>query len=609
MKEHTPAEFLKLKMLTDVTLSPDAGKIAFISAKSKKDFKEQMESRVVIKDLKSGSEEALTAEGLSCSSLTFSPDGTRVAFIVSEKEKNYVEILNVHTMDFEKSCVEGKLSKVSWISDYSLAILVEDHHPEEKKKKKTGDDGYFFEEDHKFLSLWIYNPGAGFRRITSGIQVWDFSVREDKAVAITSAFPYNWSWYRAQISIIDLDSGKSSMIYEPEKRQLSSPAFSGDGKTAYFIESLMSDNGVESGDIISIDIETSRSKNLTENMEKSYNCFIPQPDGTIYALSQSMGTFELQELDKGEAIWSSFGAVTPIFSPKFSHSNGRFALAFTSRDQRQEVLLIEGKGKARVVTDQNSGIADLKSYPSKPVKWKSEDGLEIHGLFRQAAENAPLVVVVHGGPTESSVESFIDLSTILMGEGFSVFLPNYRGSTGKGRKYAELNRGDMGGMDFVDIMTGLDHIIKTERVNSDQVYITGGSYGGFMSAWAITQTDRFKASVSLFGISDWISFHGVSSLADWDAVHYDQDPYEFDRFLKFSPIRYLDNVKTPILLMHGIEDPYVPVGQYYQFYRALKDKGKEARLLLFPREGHGFNEIKHFFMYITEMVKYFREHP
>ena len=128
-----------------------------------------------------------------------------------------------------------------------------------------------------------------------------------------------------------------------------------------------------------------------------------------------------------------------------------------------------------------------------------------------------------------------------------------------------------------------------------------------MSAWAITQTNFFKGAVSLFGISDWISFHGVSNLPTWDRIHYNEDPYKFDRFIKFSPLRYVDNVKTPVLLAHGIEDPYVPVGQYYQFYRALKEKGKDVRLLLFPREGHGFKERKHQEQFYSEVFKWLED--
>lgn len=608
MRDHSVEDFLRMKTISNVTLSQDGAKLAYIVSNTYKEYREQIENRIVLRDLVKESEETITGDCQSASSASFSPDGKKLAYICSEKDVNSVELVDLESLSRERSMVRGKLSGLKWQDSTSMILLVEDHHPEEKNKKKTGDDGYFFEEDHKFQSLWKYTPGSGMKRITSGFQVWDFSANSNNIVAITSDFPYNWSWYRSSISLIDIENGERSEMYVPEKRQLSSPAFSGDGKRVYFMESLMSDNGVESGDIISCDLSSGEWTNLTEDQDRTFSCFVEDEKGELYTLSNRMGTFGIHRVDGSGSVWSSYGSVVPAFSPKFSYGGGRFALGFTSRDQPQEVFIINEKGKSDTVSSVNSELSDLKSYSSTPVKWNSEDGMEIYGLFRDAGKNSPLVVIVHGGPTHSNTEAFMDLSTLLLGAGFSVFLPNYRGSTGMGRKYAELNRGDMGGMDFTDIMTGLDHIIKTNAVDRDRIYITGGSYGGFMSAWAITQTSRFKAAVSLFGISDWVSFHGVSSLADWDSMHYDQDPYEFDRFQKFSAIRYIDNVKTPVLLMHGIEDPYVPVGQYYQFYRALKDKKKEARLLLFPREGHGFREKHHFVQYITEMIDYFKDH-
>ncbi len=605
MKEHTVEDLFKIKILTEVTLSPNSKHLVYVSANYHKEYKGIIESQIILQDLGSGNEEVLSEEGCSVSSPSFSPDSSRVSFISSEKKGNYLTIHDIPTGSSEQIREKGKLVAAKWKDDGSLVLLREDYDKDFEKKKKNGDDGYFFEENHKFQSLWNYIPGRGMSRITSGVQIWDFALEGERAVAITSDFPYNWSWYNGRVSLIDMKSGKLEAVYVPEKRQLSHPRITPEEKKVLFIESLMSDNGVESGDIISLDLKTKETMNLTGQLEKSFSCFDSVPGGNIFALANNMGTFEIISIPDGKVLWSRHGTVTPAFSPKFSRTGETFALAFTSRDNPMEVLLIEKEGKDRKITDRNEHLKELKKYDSKLVKWKSTDGLEIYGIYRSAGKGRPLVVNVHGGPTSSSTEQYIDLNTLFLGQGFSVFMPNYRGSTGKGRKYAEMNRGDMGGMDFSDIMSGLEHLIQTEDIDKKRLYITGGSYGGFMSAWAITQTDKFKASVSLFGISDWISFHGVSSLADWDSIHYDQDPYKLDRFVKFSPIRYLDQVKTPILMMHGIEDPYVPVGQYLQFYRALKDKKKEARLLLFPREGHGFREKKHVETYLAEAVKYF----
>lgn len=608
MKDHSVADFYRLQMLSGVTLSPDSAYLAFVSSNTYREIKGIIENKIVLKKLSDGTEKVVSEDHRSSSSPSFSPDSSRLAFTSSDKDSHYIVIVDTATGNCESSSVHGKPSIVRWKDNDTMIALIEDYHEDEKVREKDGNDGFFFEENHKFQSLWEYTPGRGMKRITSGYQIWDFSLNGNKAVAIVSELPYDWSWYEATIAAIDLGNGKAKTIYTPEKRQLSSPTLSGDGSRVYFIESLMSDNGVESGDILVCDYDGSNVSNLTANQEKTFTCLSESSDGQIYVLANNMGTFEIQTVGGDKVVWSSYGTVVPVFSPKFSHESDRFAFAFTSKNQRQEVFLLDMNGKATQVTKINEPLSDLRSYDSESVTWKSKDGLEIYGLYRHARDGAPLVVVVHGGPTSSSVESFIDLSTLLQSSGYSVFLPNYRGSTGKGRKYAELNRGDMGGMDFTDIMEGLDYILENKKVDRNRVYITGGSYGGFMSAWAVTQTDRFTASVSLFGISDWISFHGVSSLAVWDSIHYDQDPYLFDRFVKFSAMRHLDNVKTPILLMHGIEDPYVPVGQYHQLYRALKEKGKETRLLLFPREGHGFREKKHFEMYIDEMVKWFRDH-
>jgi Dipeptidyl aminopeptidases/acylaminoacyl-peptidases len=217
-------------------------------------------------------------------------------------------------------------------------------------------------------------------------------------------------------------------------------------------------------------------------------------------------------------------------------------------------------------------------------------------------------VYIHGGPTSFSYPAFIDRTTLYLGAGFSVFLPNYRGSIGRGREYAESNRGDMGGMDFEDVISGIDSLRKQGKINTDRIYITGGSYGGYMSALAIMKTDIFKASVSLYGISDWVSFHGVSNLYNWDRIHLNEDPYKYNKYDKFSAIRMDHDVKTPILLMHGVEDPYVPIGQYYEFYRFLKEHGKMVKLLVYPREGHGFTEKEHMITQYKETIEFFNKY-
>ena len=151
------------------------------------------------------------------------------------------------------------------------------------------------------------------------------------------------------------------------------------------------------------------------------------------------------------------------------------------------------------------------------------------------------------------------------------------------------------GEDFQDMLAGLDHLVETGIADPERLGICGWSYGGFTAAWAVTQTDRFKAAIMGAGIADWRAFHGRSYLHVWDAIHYDDsDPYDLDSaHAAFSPINFVKNVQTPTLILHGEQDWDVPVEQGYQFFRALKDQGVDTRLVVYPREPHGVEEYGH----------------
>jgi prolyl oligopeptidase len=609
LREHTIEDYLNSKSASDVDFSRDGSRITFTVSGVFKNFKEEAISEVAVISRKDSKQRSFSQQGWSNYAPKFSPSGNRLAYL-SRKEEEYR--LFIHDFDRDSGqeiVVEGAAESLQWKDEESLIILIKDKDPFNEEKKK-GDDGFFFEENPRYDSLWRYEIGSGFQRITSGVQVWEFDVNGDIAASVTSPLPYEWSWYEAVVSKVDLKNGVVKKIYSKKDRQVAKPRLSPDNKRIVFLESLWSDRGVNSGDIISTDIKTLSSRNLTDGEKESYSEVQWKNEEEFYALSNMEGTFSINLFSEGDrrVIWSKYGSVYRPWSPSFSISGNMAVVSFESSVQPDELFIIDMESKKeRVITSINRQLEGCKTYDSEKITWKSSDGLEIFGIFRSAGKNAPLMVMVHGGPTGASVDSFIGMQSLFLSHGYSVFLPNYRGSVGKGRKYAEMNLGDMGGMDLQDILTGTEYLIRKKGIDRGKIFITGGSYGGFMSAWAITQTDMFKGAVSLFGISDWISFHGVSNLPTWDRIHYNEDPYKFNKFLKFSPIWYADRVRTPVLLAHGIEDPYVPVGQYYQFYRALKDKGKDVRFLLFPREGHGFREKKHIEKFYSEVFAWLRK--
>ena len=608
-REHTIEDFQKLWTVAYLSSDGDSDRFTAAISRTTHEKKQPTEETVMV----------CSADGKVISKFgekntrNFCPvlnsDGTKVAFLQKTSQENSLVISDLAEKITEKIRLEGEGQQVKWSGESVLLIMEDPVDHKLKERNEEGMDGRFFEEEDRFTSLYQYLPGRGIKRLTSNLQVWEFGSNSGQVVMVASEKPHERYWFRAKLFGLELGKDKVDLLYDPAWRSLATPNVSPDGKKVLFMESLRSDRGLTAGDLLLYDFSNKKVSNLTKGEKFSTMNSVWTEKGGISAVWLKQGHFGISRRDgQWNNIWEAEGTVLPAFSSQVAYRHGTYYIGFTDRSSPPEIYAItEGSGPKKI-SDFNSGLSDLVSYPSEIVKWKSEDGTEIHGILRSLGPDRPLVVDVHGGPTAASTVSFLDRGTLLLVNGFSVFYPNYRGSTGHGRDYAEANRGDLGGKDFLDIMDGIEFLKKSGKLATDNIFITGGSYGGFMTSWAVTQTDMFKAAVGLFGISDWYSFHGTSNLSDWDQIHYDDDPYSGKLYRKFSPMEHIRNVNTPILLMHGANDPYVPVGQYYQFYRGLNDLGKTVRLLVFPREGHGFSEKKHFEQYQEEMIKWFRKY-
>lgn len=611
VRDHTIEDYLASRSLFGVEASDDGSMVMCISSSVFKEKKKPMDSQVVLFDSLSGN---ITGrfhyDGERITVARFSPDSKRVAFLSFSADRHWITISSISGGGSEKIALDSDAHDIHWMNDGSLLLLMTDpESPEAKARMEKGDDGFYFEEDDRFQSLYHLIPGQGITRITSSVQIWEFSVSGDKIGMVVSHQPQESSWYHAGIWVMDAGTWRMKELYRPEWRTVARPRISPDGNRIAFLESLWSDRGVTSGDIIIQDMESGFYSNITEKSVRSYCDMHWDNKGYLHALWTSVAAYGISVYrdNRFHDVWSGTGTVSPSFASEFVLSDGKYALIFQDAENPQEVGLIHEKSFRRL-SSENSGLLACRAYPYEIVRWRSPDGTEPYGIFRSAGPQRPVVVYIHGGPTSFSPLTFIDRYTQLIAEGFSVFMPNYRGSIGLGRDFAEANRGDMGGMDLTDILAGMDYLEATGRATSGKWFITGGSYGGFMTSWAITQTDRFKAAAGLFGISDWVSFHGTTNIPDWDSIHYNASPYSGNRYRAFSPMTFVEKVKTPVLLMHGREDPCVPMGQYLQFYRALKDMGKEVRLLVFPREGHGFTEKDHIVMSLRETSKWFKDH-
>jgi dipeptidyl aminopeptidase/acylaminoacyl peptidase len=224
----------------------------------------------------------------------------------------------------------------------------------------------------------------------------------------------------------------------------------------------------------------------------------------------------------------------------------------------------------------------------------------------------PMIVVVHGGPAYANRPEWpdaLDPSPLLSISGYFVLLPNPRGSYGQGEAFTRGNVKDFGYGDLRDILSGVDHIVRTLPVDRDRVGITGWSYGGYLTMWAVTQTGAFHAAVAGAGIANWQSYYGENGIDEWMIPYFGASVYDDPGvYARSSPITFIKKVKTPTLILVGAEDSECPVPQSYEFWHALKTLGVQTQLVVYPGEGHLMMKPKDRSDIVERMVAWFDDH-
>ena len=435
---------------------------------------------------------------------------------------------------------------------------------------------------------------------------YDWSPDDKMFVATAAPGPGDNNWWIAQIYTIDIAKGNAKSIYKPSL-QVAVPRWSPDGRSIAFIEGLMSDEGFYGGDLLTITAGGRDVVNRTAGQKTSVNSFFWQAPDRILLIEYLGGGSAISELslsnNSARTIWKGPDGIHAFGNfPNFALSkDGKFAAAVRSSYNSPPEACVGPLGEWRQLTSDNSALSPTWGK-AESIEWTNE-GFNIQGWLVPPAnvepgKKYPMIVLIHGGPssvTTSEWPASFGMSraiiAALSASGYYVLLPNPRGSYGQGEEFTRANVKDFGHGDLRDTMGGIDAVTKKYPVDPQRLGVTGWSYGGFMTMWTVTQTNRFRAAVAGAGIANWQSYYGQNLFDQWMIPFFGASVYDDPAvYEKSSPIHFIKKVKTPTLVIVGERDAECPASQSYEFWHALKTLGVPTKLIIYPGEGHLFIE-------------------
>ena len=528
---------------------------------------------------------------------TFSPDGATLAFTASDPTTHTASLVLarggkvVSTIAFD-----GLVAKPRFSPDgKTLAVLATAHAKKEAGATSPGAARVGDIDEAPDERRIAVVEGGQVRMVSPAdrfVYEYDWTPDGKGFVATDAVGDGDDNFWVADLQSVDLAMGTAKTLAHPGV-QMNFPRVSPDGRTAVFIGGLMSDFPVVGGDLWAVPMAGGEARDVTPGFKGSFSSLQWKKAG-LYATAL---VGEKQTLFRVAKDWR----LTPLWAEAASVSAGDGKLALSEDGRRAAATLqtfalapriVAGPVTAlKAITHDNDALAS--NAEARSVAWTNE-GFDVQGWLLapkgvEAGKTYPMAVVVHGGPASAVSPYFIweGTTAALLDHGYYVFMPNPRGSYGQGEAFTRANIKDFGGGDLRDIEKGVDAVEKIAPVDDKRLAIMGGSYGGFMTMWAVTQTGRFHAAAAGAGIANWVSYYGENGIDKWMVPFFGSTMYDdaavYDRL---SPIRYIKAAKTPTFIYVGELDVECPAPQSLEMWHGLKAMGVPTSLVIYAGEGH-----------------------
>ncbi len=627
--------FGRISSAADLAPSPDGHTVAFTGSRMER-LEGLPSTRVCLATLSTGAWEEITSGPHDDLMPRWSPDGLHLAFVSDRRRAGQHQLFLLASGRLGEAVptpwIEGTVEYIAWSPDGTSILLgvagpgadIADALGAGTTAHQVADLPAWIPSidsgvtENQWRRLWIYDVSTGTSQLLSpaGLNVWEATwAGDNRVVAIVSHAPREGAWYDAQLVGLDVATGRVETIYQTS-RQMGVPAASPSGNHVAIIQALCSDRGLIAGDLLLFDsagtgprmIETDRVDITHLAWRNDQTLFFTGLRGLITVAGEVDAlSGQVREL---WATDESYGSAAPHAAPM---TGDAFVVVLQSYTRYPEIVVVENGTPRTVVSLGHAGSEYLKQVGGtlSRVEWSAPDGLLIEGLLArpQGPGPHPLIVDIHGGPVWSFRNTwwmYQDLTRLLVSRGYAVLHPNPRGSFGRGQAFAELVYGDMGGADTDDYLSGIDALVASGDVDTTRVGVMGVSYGGFMSSWLITRTDRFAAAVPMSPVIDWRSMHYTTYFPEFDRLFLQDEPSraagEYDQR---SPIMFAHTVHTPTLQTSGGLDEATPASQALEFHRALLENGVESVLAIYPEEGHNVRRFPAIIDRSTRVVAWF----